>query len=134
MNENADYKLIDWDFDGYKDITVLSNCGSGGCAYWIWNYSPSKNKFVYNEALSDVLGLEMDSIHKFIIFHSRAGYAQENWDTMKYHNNKLVFVKGLYQERWTDQKGRRWIKKTRSKIINNKEIYKVDSAIVKWKN
>lgn len=33
------FGLIDWNFDGYKDITVLDNCGTGGCAYWIWNYS-----------------------------------------------------------------------------------------------
>jgi len=125
-----EFKLVDWNFDGYKDISVIYNCGSGGCAYWIWNYSPSKNKFVYNKDLSDVLGLEKDSVNKFIVYHWRAGYNDENWDTMKYVNDKLFFVKGLYQQRWNDQKGRDWIKKTRSKIINNKKVYKVDSAIV----
>ena len=34
--ERNEFQLIDWNFDGYKDISVLYNCGSGGCAYWIW--------------------------------------------------------------------------------------------------
>ena len=40
--EKKEFKLIDCNFDGYKDISVLYNCGSGGCAYWIWNYSAEK--------------------------------------------------------------------------------------------
>jgi hypothetical protein len=117
MCENNQFSLIDWNFDGYKDISVISNCGSGGCAYWIWNYSPKLKRFVYNSTLSDVLGLEIDSVSKFIVFHFRDGCRSEKWDTMKYVNNRLVFVKGLYIERGTDG-----VSITRSKMVNNKIV------------
>ncbi len=81
--ERKEFRLVDWNFDGYKDISVLYNCGSGGCAYWIWNYSPKTRKYYYNKKLSEVLGLEIDTVSKFVIFHYRAGYESELWDTLK---------------------------------------------------
>jgi hypothetical protein len=119
-------KLTDWDFDGYKDISVLYNCGSGGCAYWIWNYSPRLKKYVYNAVLSERLGLEIDSVSKYIVFHYRAGYQEESWDTMRYVNNKLVFVKGLFRER-----GPEWAFFTRSKMVNHKIVTTQDSCLIK---
>jgi len=128
---NKEFQLIDWNFDGFKDITVLYNCGSGGCAYWIWNYSPKTNNFIYNKELSEVLGLEIDTADQFIVFHYRAGYSEERWDSLKYVNNKLQFVKGLYRERWNDSIGNSWVKNTYSKIINNVLITNIDSSISK---
>ncbi|MBG7610668.1 hypothetical protein IU405_00210, partial [Polaribacter sp. BAL334] len=81
--ENKKFQLIDWNFDGFKDITVLNNCGSGGCSYWIWNYAPKYDKYIYNKELSEVLGLEIDTLNKFIVFHYRAGFHEEVWDTMQ---------------------------------------------------
>lgn len=88
--DNEGIKLIDWNFDGYKDISVKLNCGSGGCSFLIWNYEPKKNKFKLNKELSEFLGLEIDSTNKFIIFHYRSGFSEESWDTLKYENDKLV--------------------------------------------
>ena len=123
------FELIDWNFDGYKDISVLYGCGSGGCNYWIWNYSPKLNKYIYNKELSEVIGLELDTFHQYIIFHYRAGFSEENWDTLKYKDNKLSFVKGLYRERWNDSQGNLWVKQTFSKLINNVMEIKTDSFI-----
>ena len=128
---NKEFQLIDWNFDGVKDITVLSNCSSGGCAYWIWNYSPKTNNFIYNKELSEVLGLEIDAADQFIVFHYRAGYSEERWDSLKYVNKKLQFVKGLYRERWNDSIGNSWVKNTYSKMINNVLITNIDSSISK---
>ncbi|MFN5318156.1 MAG: XAC2610-related protein [Bacteroidia bacterium] len=129
--EYSEFKLIDWNFDGYKDISVLYNCGSGGCAYWIWNYSPKKNKYVYNMELSEVLGLERDTIGKYIVFHYRVGYSKEKWDSLIYKDNKLLFVKGLQRERWNDSLGNSWVKNTYSRMINKVEIITTDSFITK---
>ena len=128
------YQLIDWDFDGYKDITVLDNCGSGGCSYWIWNYSPVNGKYYYNKELSEVLGLEIDTTSKFIIFHYRAGYSEESWDSLQYKNNKLTFIKGTYQERWNDSFGNSWIKHLHTKMIENESVTSIDSSIIKEKS
>jgi hypothetical protein len=92
----------------------------------IWNYSPKQKKFEYNSILSDVLGLEMDSVSKYIVFHYRGGYQEERWDTMKYVNNKLVFVKGLFRER-----GANWAFFTRSKMVNNRIVITQDSSLIK---
>jgi hypothetical protein len=129
--ERKYFQLFDWNFDGYKDISVLSNCGSGGCAYWIWNYSKENGKYFYNKELSEHLGLEIDTISRYIIFHYRAGYSEEYWDSLQYKNDKLSFVKGLFRERWSDTLGYHWVKNTRSKMINNKLVTKVDSSITK---
>ena len=127
--EQHKFELIDWNFDGYKDISLLSGCGSGGCTYWIWNYSPQMNKYIYNKELSEVIGLEIDTFHQYVIFHYRAGFAEEKWDTLKYKDNKLSFVKGLYRERWNDSQGNLWVKHTFSKLTNNVLVIKTDSFI-----
>ena len=90
--ESNEFELIDWNFDGYKDISVVYNCGSGGCAYWIWNYIPKSNNYEYNKELSEVLGLEMDLKQKQIIFHHRFGDQDEYWRYYKYINNKLTLI------------------------------------------
>ena len=127
--EQHKFELIDWNFDGYKDISVLSGCGSGGCTYWIWNYSPKLNKYIYNKELSEVIGLEIDTFNQYIVIHYRAGFSEENWDTLTYKDNKLSFVKGLYRERWNDSQGNLWVKHTFSKLINNVLEIKTDSFI-----
>jgi len=129
--ESNEFQLIDWNFDGAKDITVLYNCGSGGCAYWIWNYSSTTNKFHFNKELSEVLGLEIDTADQFIVFHYRTGYSEERWDSFKYVNKKLQFVKGRYRERWNDSLGHLWVKNTYSKMVNNVLVTNVDSSISK---
>jgi len=128
--KNNQFSLIDWNFDGYKDISVVYNCGSGGCAYWIWNYSPKLKKFIYNSVLSEVLGLEMDSVSKYIVFHFRDGVHQEYWDTMKYNNNKLALVKGFSQERRNDKDGNIWLKKIHKKVIHGVVRRTIDSMMI----
>ncbi len=133
-NKTIEEKKIwfkDWNFDGYKDVTILNNQGSGRTVYWIWNYKPETKQFIYNKDLSDVLGLEMDSISQSIIFHYRGGWQEEFWDTLKYKKTKLVFVKGMYQQQWNDAKGNQWRKRTYKRIINHRSLTKVDSCIVK---
>lgn len=103
--ENNEFEFIDWNFDDSKDITVLYNCGYGGCAYWIWNYSPTTKKFINIKELSEVLGLEIDNVVQFIVFYYKAVYSEERWDSLKYINNKLHFVKGRYRERLNDSLG-----------------------------
>ena len=129
--ERKEFRLVDWNFDGYKDISILYNSGSGGSSYWIWNYSPKTRKYYFNKELSEVLGLEIDTEEKAIIFHYSEGYSREYWDTLQYKNNKLTFVKGLLQERWNDKLGNSWIKHSYSKKINNKIVVMVDSSIIK---
>ena len=120
--------LIDWNFDGYKDISVFTEWGSGGCTYAIWLYSKSKKKFIYSKELS-YMGLEIDSDSKYIVYHFRGGAESESWDTMQFVNNKLKFVRGVYQESRRNLKDSSYyLKKWHSKIVNNKSICTIDSC------
>lgn len=88
--EEKDFKLIDCNFDGHKDIQVLLNCGSGGCSYALWNYSPKNGKYYYNKELSEYIGLNIDTISKKIIFHYSGGEGNEVIDTLIYIDGKLT--------------------------------------------
>ena len=128
--EDKKISFRDWNFDGYKDISIINCVGSGGISYSIWNYNPKVKQFIYNKKL-EAIGLEMDSISKYIIFHYRGGWEQEFWDTLKYKKEKLVFVKGMWQYQWNDEKENQWRKRIYNKIINNRSVIKVDSCIIK---
>jgi hypothetical protein len=73
--------------------------------------------------------LDQDTISNFIIQHFRTGVIEEKWDTLKFVNEKLVFVKGLYQQRYSDSKGNQWKKQIRHFNKNNKWVEVVDSII-----
>jgi hypothetical protein len=45
-------QLIDWNFDGYRDISVVYSSGSGGISYMIYNFNPIKGTFVKDKNLS----------------------------------------------------------------------------------
>jgi len=122
------YGFIDWNIDGYKDISVLWNRGAtGNSAYWIWSYSPKKKKFIYNKRLSGD-GLLIDSTSKYVIFHWRQGCEYEYWDSCQYINHKLRTVRYFEQNVWNDQNGRTWKKHIRQKRINGVLKETVDSC------
>ena len=124
-----EYDLIDWNFDGYKDISILDHCGSGGCAYYIWNYIPQENGFKLNQELSGYLGLERDSVNQWIIFHYRAGYTEEMWSVKKYVADTLFPVRNRFRERWSDTSGNDWEKNTSGEFKNDEWLIKIDSFI-----
>jgi hypothetical protein len=123
------FSMVDWNFDGYKDITVLSNSGSGGRSYFIWNYSPDKHRYMYNQDLSEVLGLSMNSEAKQIIFYTREGFAKEGWDSLRYEQNRLTFKGSLLIERWNNPAGKMWTKRTHCYQVRQQEICVEDSVL-----
>ena len=124
------FELIDWNFDGLKDISILQEEGSGGKVYEVWNYNEDKNQFILNKDISNQF-VEIDTLNQRIVFHYREGWQLEIWSFCKYQQNKLVLDYAKKVERWDDQKRNSWIKTTTQKIINGKEVIKADSSIVK---
>jgi hypothetical protein len=125
-------QLIDWNFDGFSDISVVYSSGSGGISYMIYNFNPIKGTFLKDKKLSGK-GLLIDSVNHFIVDHWRTGADSEDWDTFTYKNGKLNFVKGFYLERYSNEKGY-FERHTRSKLVNNKRIQTVDSVLLDNKN
>ena len=124
------YDLTDWNFDGYKDISVCQGCGSAGCQYLIWNYSPSQNRFNFNEMLSGKLGLQLDSVNQYILFNTRSGYSYENLNTYEYEGDSISLLKNIIVERHIDSLNQLWEKNTVTELINNKLVYDLDSFII----
>jgi len=88
--QNNHYELIDWNFDGNNDITVLISSGSGGNTYLIWNYDAKTKQYYFNKDLSERIGLGIDTVFKLITIYYRAGANEELRDTFRYVNDKLV--------------------------------------------
>jgi hypothetical protein len=117
-----EFELIDWNFDGYKDVSIRFLSGSAGVSYEIYNYDKVKNRFILNRELLDNY-LQIDSIHQRVVFTFSSGCDIKNWDTMKYVNNKLVFEKGLNLTRLPDN----LVRVKSSKMIEGKIIEKIDT-------
>ena len=117
-----EFELIDWNFDGFKDVSIRNPSGSAGVTYEVYNYDKVKNRFILNKELLDNY-LQIDSIHQRVIFKFSSGCDIKNRDTMKYVNNKLVFEKGLNLNRLTDK----LVRVKSSKMIEGKIIEKIDT-------
>lgn len=128
--ELHDFKVSDWNFDGYEDIFITTSQGNVASSYQIWNYNPKNGLFEVNELLTDKLGLEKDDAKKIIVFHYREGVESEYWEKYKYKGDSLIFINEIIVNQWTDQKQNHWMKKTKTKKVKNNIIVSVDSFIV----
>ena len=123
------FELKDWNFDGYKDITIRSDISAkGNASYLIWIYSPKYKKYIFNDQLSELCDLTLDSVTKTIKSHFRAGQ-DESWETLKYKQQKFITIETLMIEKYPAD-GRGCVKTTRTKRINNKMKLTVDSVFV----
>ena len=125
--ESMDFGLDDYNFDGYKDISVLADYGSGGRAYWIWNYSPKDRKFHYNKRLSDQLGLVVVSRSRRIIIYNHQSSSEWGADTYKYRLNKLVLLSSEYHNT-VRHKSTLWEKSSFKRRVGNKWVTRIDST------
>ncbi|MBI1837625.1 MAG: hypothetical protein HYR91_10225 [Flavobacteriia bacterium] len=123
------FELIDWNFDGYKDLSILKEIASGGTVYEIWNFNKEKKQFVYNEEISNNF-IKVDTFQKQIIFYYRGGSGIESWSYYKYKNDKLVFDSEKVLESWIDQNTNVWKKTTISKKVGDKVIQEIDSVMI----
>ena len=97
---SIEQELIDYNFDGYMDISVRREAAHGGWSYWIWKYSKKDNMYYYDNQLSGNMGLELDKRGKNIVFFYKEDWQHESWDTFKFVNDKLTWIKGLDQRKY----------------------------------
>jgi hypothetical protein len=95
LGGKQDFLLIeDLNFDGFEDLAVRNGCGTGGCGWWIFLYSPRKNIYLYSEKFSTEAGLirymDIDKEKKLLGFfsgyqsdHSYRRFKVEGFDTLK---------------------------------------------------
>ena len=67
-NPEAMLTIVDANFDGYGDLSVLNNCGAtGNCSYNFYLYDPTTAQFVYNSFLSDLGTPSFDEAKKQVV-------------------------------------------------------------------
>jgi hypothetical protein len=93
------FRAVDFNFDGYQDIYVLTNWGAtGNNQGCIWLYNPTTRQFDYSHEFSDLGTFTLDPANKKIITQSNGGMAGRVHSARKYkvENNRPVLI---YDER-----------------------------------
>ena len=118
-NTCASLKFTDWNFDGYKDLTSLTNLGATGNSFYsIWLFNPKKQQFEKNKELDNIASF-IDTVKHLIISHYRSGADLENWNYYRFVNSHLIFDHGKSIE--TVMKSDKRVQRTTlKKIVNNK--------------
>jgi hypothetical protein len=85
---------VDANFDGYKDLRILNECGAtGNCSYDFYLYDPATNRFVENSFLSNLSTPTFDEAKKQVTTDQNSSAADWESDTYQYENGKYVLVK-----------------------------------------
>lgn len=86
---------VDANFDGYKDLPILNDCGgTGNCSYDFYLYNPSTNQFVENSFLTNNIATPtFDASKKQVTTSWNSSVADWEADTYQYENNQYVVVK-----------------------------------------
>jgi hypothetical protein len=83
----------DANFDGYKDLPLLIQCGAvGNCTYDFYLYDRAKGRFVYNSFLSHLVGPEIDSGNQQV--HTSYHLSSGDWweSTYEYREGHYVEI------------------------------------------
>jgi hypothetical protein len=89
------FRADDFNFDGYKDVYLLTNYGVTGNRYGcIWLYNPATKNFEYNKEFSALSRIWLDPTTKTIFTFSTGGAAGRVHTAEKYavKNNRLVLI------------------------------------------
>ena len=125
--ECLDFELMDWNFDGYNDISVLFDAGAtGNTSYRVWFYNVKKQKFEINKDFLEGNNF-IDTVKKRIVHHYREGSSFEFWGYYKYKNEKLILDHSKIVE-FLSYGYDYWEKITRTKMKDNREIIVIDSV------
>ena len=96
----------DMNFDGYKDIRLMSWWGAtGNTGYTYWLFDPSKNIFVENSDLSSLSNSTPELQTKTIATHSVGGMAGCIYNNATYKfdgNGKLILIHSEKQD-WVEE-------------------------------
>lgn len=95
------FRAVDFNFDGYRDIYVLTNWGAtGNNQGCIWLYNSESKRFEYSPEFSNLGTFTLDPAHKTIITWGNGGMAGavHSADKYKVQNNHPVLIYSERQE------------------------------------
>jgi len=103
-NPEASFSLLDYNFDGYKDLSIIRISAISNVWYDIFLFDPSSKKFVKEETLSEFAAPAIDSVNQLVRFHNGGGNAG-GWYTagiIQWQNQKPVIVREEEQTSFDD--------------------------------
>ena len=89
------FRAVDMNFDGYKDIYMLTSWGAtgneSGC---VWLYDPDSGRFEYSKDFAELGRFTLDPATKTIVTHSNGGMAGTVFRAAKYliEDNRPVAI------------------------------------------
>lgn len=85
--------LLDANFDGYRDIQLMSNCGAtGNCSYNFYLYDPKTGQFVLNDFLTGLGTPSFDSAKKQVITNWNSSAADWQSETYQYQGGQYTLI------------------------------------------
>ena len=118
-------ELLDWNFDGLKDLSILENEGAtGNSFYHVWNFNPSSNLFEKNHEIKG--SMYLDTINKYVVNHLREGFQLEYWDYLTYEGSKLKLHHSKVIESGCCIKNKHWKKTKLIHLVKGKPIEKIE--------
>jgi hypothetical protein len=85
--------VVDANFDGYKDLQLLSNCGAtGNCSYDFYLYDPKAQQFVHNEFLSSLTTPAFDWQNKQVTSTSNSSAHDWENETYEYKDGDYTLI------------------------------------------
>ena len=101
------FRAVDMNFDGYKDIYILTCWGAtgneSGC---VWLYDPESRRFAFSKDFSELDRFTLDPATKTIVTHSNGGMAGTVFRATKYliEDNRPVAIATVAQDWDFDKK------------------------------
>jgi hypothetical protein len=95
------FRAVDFNFDGYQDIYILTNWGAtGNTQGCVWLYNSATRRFDYSPEFSELGSFTLDPAHKTIITWANGGMAGgiHSVDRYKVEGNRPVLIYDEKQE------------------------------------
>jgi hypothetical protein len=86
-------RAVDANFDGYRDLQLLSNCGAtGNCSYDFYLYDPKTKQFVHNDFLTSLTTPSFDAAKKQVTTHSNSSASDWSTETYQFHDGQYTLI------------------------------------------
>jgi uncharacterized protein len=84
---------VDFNFDGYKDLTLRHFEGANNYGDFIWIFDSERRRFVYSPELSDLPNLQLDPEHRVITSYYHFSAGEGAVSQYKWLQGKAVLVR-----------------------------------------
>ncbi len=85
-------EFLDFNFDGYLDFRIFTNPGSRNYFYDYWSFNPKTKKYIYNPKLSNIGGLEVDTLKRQLHSYYDSGNDEYNSESYNLYQQTPILL------------------------------------------